>query len=109
MNYDWTAGIAYWDRTRDFWNEVRNQWDKKIDKSNNFKLKREVNGRSHIMRLFELASNYEKGDNKIIDNINLILRNTQLLKSKCAWLDQIKQYLLHNLVKNRSLLLSRVQ
>ncbi len=80
MNYDWTAGTEYWDRTRDFWNEVRNQWDKKIDKSNNFKLKKEIDGRSHIMRLFELASNYKKGDKKIIDDINLIIEEHSIIE-----------------------------
>ena len=52
-----------------FWEEVRNQWDKRLNKSKTFKLKKEVNGKNLFVRLFELSNNYQNGD---LDSINKI-------------------------------------
>lgn len=78
-NFDWGPGNEYWNNTEDFWKEVRRQWNKKIDKSNIFKLTKEIDGKSTIMKLFELANNYEKKDKKFADKISLIVENHSII------------------------------
>ena len=67
--FDWDEGKEFWETTYPFWEEVRNQWDKRLNKSKTFKLKKEVNGKNLFVRLFELSNNYQNGD---LDSINKI-------------------------------------
>ena len=68
-DFDWDEGKEFWETTYPFWEEVRNQWDKRLNKSKTFKLKKEVNGKNLFVRLFELSNNYQNGD---LDSINKI-------------------------------------
>ena len=68
-DFDWDAGKVFWETTYPFWEEVRSQWDKKLNTSKTFKLKKEVNGANLFVRLFELSNKYQNGD---LDSINKI-------------------------------------
>ena len=68
-DFDWDAGKEFWETTYPFWEEVRSQWDKKLNTSKTFKLKKEVNGANPFVRLFELSNKYQNGD---LDSINKI-------------------------------------
>ena len=67
--FDWDEGKEFWETTNPFWEEVRSQWGKRLNKSKTFKLKKEVNGKNLFVRLFELSNNYQNGD---LDSINKI-------------------------------------
>ena len=72
-NFNWAPGETFWQNTEDFWKEVRKQWNKKLDESNNFKLIKEIDGQNLFMRLFELSDRYEKGNKEAIKEIASIV------------------------------------
>ena len=71
-DFDWQAGLDYWDKTQSFWKQVRNVVNKKLDGSETFKLNATMDGESLWMKLFVLADDYsnkESAPTKEIENI----------------------------------------
>lgn len=55
FDYDWSAGDDYWDRTRRFWHEVREAWARIYRENEQFSIRKNVNGSSLFMTMFQLA------------------------------------------------------
>lgn len=66
VNYDWSAGDEYWQRTGPYWQQVREAWADIYRERESFGLRRRVDGNSLFMSLFEQAeatteSNFDAG------------------------------------------------
>ena len=72
-DFNWEPGKVYWQKTEFFWQEVRKQWNKKLDTSNSFKLIKIINDQMLFVRLFDLANRYENGDKEVINEIPIII------------------------------------
>lgn len=55
VGYDFSAGDAYWERTGDFWAEVRAYWDELYAERDTFGFEKSVDGTPMFMVLFGLA------------------------------------------------------
>ena len=73
-DFDWRAGIDYWDKTHIFWRAVRGAWNKKIDNSVNFRLKKEVDGEILFSKLFTMADQYSNGQLEVINYVQEIIK-----------------------------------
>ena len=72
-DFDWNAGEDYWGNTKNFWREVREAWNNKIDNSKSFKLFKEVNGEILFSKLFTMAEQYAEGDTSVLNQIKDII------------------------------------
>ena len=57
VDYDWSAGDQYWQRTGPFWREVRRAWASIYQNRETFRI-RNVQGRSLVGTMFEMADSY---------------------------------------------------
>ena len=73
-DFNWEPGENYWENTKDFWKEVRKQWNKKLDRSNNFILINEIDGKNLFMLLFQLSDEYGKGNKEATKEISNIIK-----------------------------------
>ena len=55
VDFDFSAGDDYWQRSADFWSIVREEWQRIIDSRKRFSLKDEVKGRKLFMPFFDYA------------------------------------------------------
>lgn len=55
VDHDFSPAYAYWERTRDYWAEVRAQWDALIARHGGVYLAMDIDGMPLIQALFELA------------------------------------------------------
>lgn len=55
VDYDFSAGDAYWRRTAPFWREVRRAWDEVFARHDSFRLRAEVDGQRLFEVMFALA------------------------------------------------------
>jgi hypothetical protein len=65
VDYDFSAGEAYWRRTGPFWREVRLAWDDVFARHDRFSLRPEVDGQPQFQAMFELAEKF--GDPETFD------------------------------------------
>ncbi len=73
VDFNWDAGLEFWNNTNLFWREVRSQWSNKIESSVKFKLIPVVEGKILYLRLFELSKSYENGDLNSLSKISQII------------------------------------
>lgn len=55
VDYDFSAGKAYWQRTGPFWAEVRAAWDRVLTERESFRLRPQVDGEPLFQVMFALA------------------------------------------------------
>jgi len=55
LNYDFSAGDAYWEKTAPFWAQVRDYWDEIYAERERFAFEKSVDGTPMFMELFGLA------------------------------------------------------
>jgi hypothetical protein len=72
-DFDWKVGIDYWNETHTFWRVVREAWNKKLDNSINFKLKKEVNGEILYSKIFMMAEQFSNGKPEVIKNVQEVV------------------------------------
>lgn len=58
-DFDFSAGDAYWQKTGQFWQIVREEWQKIIREKKTFQLREEVEGQALFMPFFEYAENID--------------------------------------------------
>jgi hypothetical protein len=63
-DFDWQAGIEYWEKTNPFWREVRSAINQKLDNAQSFKMKSQVGIEPLWSKLFMMADSYDVGDEK---------------------------------------------
>jgi len=59
-DFDFSAGDAYWEKTGEFWELVRQEWSTIARKNSSFKLREKVDGMELFMPLFEYAEAIDK-------------------------------------------------
>lgn len=72
-DFDWSAGEEYWENTKPIWKEARIQWNKKLEESETFKLKKVVDGKNSFLELFRLSSEYAMGNKDVIYEVKDIV------------------------------------
>ncbi|WP_404298094.1 DUF6607 family protein [Halomonas sp.] len=60
--HDFSAGDAYWERTKPFWALVRDAWDEVMDKHDRFRLQTESEEGKLFEKFFERAEAIESAD-----------------------------------------------
>ena len=55
LNYDFSAGDAYWEQTGAFWAQVRAYWDRLYAQRERFAFEKSVDGTPMFMALFAMA------------------------------------------------------
>jgi hypothetical protein len=61
-DYDFSAGRTYWEKTRGFWSNVRQEWTVAMASKPRFKLSPEPNGESRAELFFNLAEKAVSGE-----------------------------------------------
>lgn len=67
INHDFSAGHAYWEKTKNFWSDVRQSWGKIIQTSNTIRLKEMGSEKKLFQIMFQYAegiSNYNKDEGR---------------------------------------------
>ena len=72
-DFDWQAGVDYWQTTKPFWKQVRAIVNSRLDTSKSFKLQSSANGESLWMKLFILADDYSKNKENVSNEIEKII------------------------------------
>lgn len=85
---DCAPGLAYWEKTKDFWTSVRLAWEAYLQSHDRVQLKKEMDGKVLHDHLFALAAQYRKGDLKGQD----ATKNIQSLLDKFLEPDQSLSY-----------------
>ena len=80
-DFNWEAGTDYWKNTNIFWRAVREAWNRKLDNSNNFKLRNKVDGEMLFSKLFMMADQYAQGETEVLNNIeDIVNTHSQITK-----------------------------
>ena len=81
VDFDWSPGLDFWQNTSQFWQVVRETWDRTLTTSNRLKIVQEVDGAYLFVRLFELSSRYEQGDEKALGEVkNVIDTHSEIVR-----------------------------
>jgi exonuclease I len=62
VGFDFSAGDRYWERSRDFWRNVRDAWSDVFSEEDAFELLDEVDGRQMFEPFFEYADRLDQGE-----------------------------------------------
>jgi hypothetical protein len=62
VGFDFSAGDRYWQRTADFWRDVRSEWARVYARRDEFVYRQEVDGREMFELLFDYAGRLEAGE-----------------------------------------------
>ena len=62
VNFDFSAGDQYWQRTGAFWRDVRAAWDAVYAERDTFEYLEEVDGQEMFVPFFEYAAKLDEGD-----------------------------------------------
>ena len=73
-DFDWDAGIEYWEKTNVFWKEVRDAWNVKLEDSDKFKLVKDLDGTTLFSKLFMMADKYSNGEVEVLNDIQGIIK-----------------------------------
>ena len=58
-DFDFSSGYEYWNKTKDYWQDVRTIWSQILGDEDYFKLKKKVDGKPLYMYHFSQAANPE--------------------------------------------------
>jgi len=73
--------LEFWQNTTQFWRVVRETWERKLATSNDLKIIQEVDDTFLFMRLFNLSSRYEQGDEEALGEVmGIIDTHTQIVR-----------------------------
>jgi hypothetical protein len=70
--HDFSAGREYWNKTKDFWAQVRQEWNRRMNGTDSFFLRKSVNKKALWMHLFEEAAAVEIEDRSPQQNLYVI-------------------------------------
>lgn len=62
VDFDFSAGDRYWERTEEFWRDVRAAWDAVYAERETFEYLEEVDGQEMFVPLFEYAARLDDGE-----------------------------------------------
>ncbi|MEO1080706.1 MAG: DUF6607 family protein [Pseudomonadota bacterium] len=74
LNYDFSAGDAYWEKTAPFWARVRDYWDALYDERSSFGFEKSADGTPMFVALFTLAEQDDVDEQTVQDTIARYLR-----------------------------------
>ena len=81
VDFDWSPGLEFWQNTTQFWRVVRETWERKLATSNDLKIIQKVDDTFLFMRLFNLSSRYEQGDEEALREVmGIIDTHTQIVR-----------------------------
>jgi hypothetical protein len=62
VDFDFSAGDRYWQRTAEFWRDVRDAWDRIYAQRDELELAERVDGRALFERMFDYAGRLDSGE-----------------------------------------------
>jgi hypothetical protein len=76
VGFDFSAGDRYWERSGEFWRNVRNAWSDLYSEKDEFELLDEVGGRQMFEPFFEYADRLDQGEPYDPDKARDLIRET---------------------------------
>jgi hypothetical protein len=76
VDFDFSAGDRYWERSGGFWGRVRDAWADVYRERDSFEYLEEVDGQEMFVPLFEYAERLDAGESYDAATADAIIRNT---------------------------------
>lgn len=76
VGFDFSAGDRYWQRSGEFWGDVREAWDGVYAERDTFEYLEEVDGQEMFVPLFEYADRLDGGERYDVDEAAAVIRRT---------------------------------